>query len=213
MSAESSIPLNGMLPAMTTAANYAADKTIEFLQMKQEHLERQLLKQEIRNTNLYQSLIDSGVIPGGNLRTLANTVATTTSSNILDFLKNRNLLNGLKATSSNGGSSDSGGGVDAASTLSGGLNGLTSILPLGEAITSIGSVFEKLFGTKMWIYVILVTIIGIMLMIVTCFFMYCCCCNKFGKGLLCCCKFSGSSKKSKKKKQAIEDKSRLHCCL
>lgn len=208
--AESSILLNGVLPSMTTAANLVADKTIEFLKQQQEQLQRQLLKQEILNTNLYQSLIDSGVIPA---------VRTTTSStsNLLELLKNRSLLNGLSKTDDNQGSGSS--SASSAFNSAPNLANLASILPLSDAFTSLGTVFEKLFGTKFWIYILFALLIGTGFLILSCLFMYCCCCNRFGK-VLCCCRFgswfggggSRSSKKSKKK-QALEDASKIKCCV
>lgn len=207
--AESSNLLNGVLPSMTTAANLVADKTIEFLKQQQEQLQRQLLKQEILNTNLYQSLIDSGVIPA---------VRTTTSStsNLLELLKNRSLLNGLSKTDNNQGSGSS--SASSAFNSAPNLANLASILPLSDAFSSLGTVFEKLFGTKFWIYILFALLIGTGFLIISCLFMYCCCCNRFGK-VLCCCRFgswfgggSRSSKKSKKK-QALEDASKIKCCV
>lgn len=207
--AESSNLLNGVLPSMTTAANLVADKTIEFLKQQQEQLQRQLLKQEILNTNLYQSLIDSGVIPA---------VRTTTSStsNLLELLKNRSLLNGLSKTDDPQGSGSS--SASSAFNSAPNLANLASILPLSDAFTSLGTVFEKLFGTKFWIYILFALLIGTGFLIISCLFMYCCCCNRFGK-VLCCCRFgswfgggSRSSKKSKKK-QALEDASKIKCCV
>lgn len=232
--AESSILLNGMFPSVTTAANLVADKTIEFLRQQQEQLQRQLLKQEILNTNLYQSLIDSGVIPSFRTTTAAST--SNNANNLLELLKNRSLLNGLAKTSG-GGASDSSSAAASPSSVSTSLANsvpnlanLATILPLSEAFTSLGTVFEKLFGTKFWIYILVGLLIGTAFMVISCFFMYCCCCNRIGRAL-CCCRFGGNGNgasgctgwfsgrdggggKKTRKKQALDDSSSgFKCCV
>lgn len=200
-----SILLNGILSVPTTT-----ESQLDVLRRQQEELQRQLLKQEILNTNLYQSLIDSGF-----LRSSSTSTSTVVANNILDlFGKNRNsLMNNFN-------------NKNVASTFDSATSNLTnlaSILPLGDMFSSLGSVFEKLFGTKFWIYMLFAILIGTMFTIVWCFFMYCCCCNKVGK-MLCCCRFgnlfSTSSKKKKKKalsSTAKEDNNnpggkKFYCC-
>lgn len=226
--AESSILLNGMLPSVTTAANLVADKTIEFLRQQQEQLQRQLLRQEILNTNLYQSLIDSGVIP--SFRATTTTTAPSSSNSLLDLLKNRSLLSGLSKTATGDDSSAAGSSSGASSSHSvvPNLANLATILPLSDAFTSLGTVFDKLFGTKFWIYILMALLIGTAFLAISCFFMYCCCCNRIGKALCCCglgggggcgslCGWfsnrGGGSKKSRKKQQALDDTPRIKCCV
>lgn len=240
--AESSILLSGMLPSVTTAANLVADKTIEFLRQQQEQLQRQLLRQEILNTNLYQSLIDSGVIPSFRTTTTSSSVAAATSASnqLLDLLKNRSLLSGLAKTTGSGSgtgdassSSAAAGGSGASAVATSAFNSvpnlanLATILPLSEAFTSLGTIFDKLFGTKFWIYILLALLIGTAFTIISCFFMYCCCCNRLGKAL-CCCRFGGGgsgngwfssrsgghgNKKSRKKQSIDDSPSKIKCCV
>lgn len=183
-----SILINRLLSSTTT------ENPLEVIKRQQEQIQRQLLQQELLNTNLYQSLLISGLLQNNNLRApLPVTPPTTTASNILNLLQNRNLLNSnlLGNLGSNNGETTS------ATSIGNSLNNLASILPLGDAFSSLGTVFEKLFGTKFWIYAVLALVIGILFTIVSCFCMYCCCCSKLGRNLLCCCKWSKMSKSSK----------------
>lgn len=198
MSGSSSF-LNGLLTSTT-------ENPLEVIKRQQEQIQRQLLQQELLNTNLYQSLLNSGILQNNNLKAPLPITSTSTATNILNLLQNNNLLNGdllgklgAKQTT-------------ASNAISNSLNGLASILPLNDAFTSLGSVFEKLFGTKFWIYALLALLIGILFTMISCFCMYCCCCNRFGRNLLCCCKCHSFSKSSNKKKKALEDSKRFNCC-
>ncbi|RNA19955.1 hypothetical protein BpHYR1_051496 [Brachionus plicatilis] len=174
--------LNGLLSTTT-------ENPLEVIKRQQEQIQRQLLHQEFLNNNIYQSLLNSGFIQNGNIHN-KNFQLTTTSTqpSLLNLLKNRQFLNGLETT---------------ASPTS--LFSLASIFPLFEGISSLGDVFEKLFGTKFWIYAFLAIIVGIMFIIVTCFCMYCCCCNSLGRTFCkCCCKLSKLKKNRKKKKKEVE---------
>lgn len=176
--------LNGLLSTST-------ENPLEVIKRQQEQIQRQLLHQEFLNNNLYQSLLNSGFIQNGNVQSKNYQYTTTsTQSNLLNLLQNRQLFNGLSSETT-------------ASPTS--LFSLASIFPLIEGIGSLGDVFEKLFGTKFWIYAFLTIIIGIMFIIVTCFCMYCCCCNSLGRSFCkCCCKLSKFKKNTKKKKIEFE---------
>lgn len=197
-----------------------ADNELENLKLQQKQLQQQLLKQELINTNLYQSLLDSGILQLNSLRAVATT-AKTTVANFLDVFQSRH-----------GGGGPGGGGLTASidgygsnmnrfydgESLHGTsrLTGLASILPLSDIFTGLGSVFEKFFGTKFWIYGILAIFVCIILTFVVCFCTYCCCCTNFGKLFTCCfrclkcfncfkCCKTSSSKKKKMKAAAIKN--------
>ncbi|CAF0706844.1 unnamed protein product [Brachionus calyciflorus] len=192
MSDSSSNLLNGLFSTTT-------ENPLEVIKRQQEQIQRQLLQQELLNNNLYQSLLNSGLIQNG--KSQFQLTSTTTQSSLLNLLQNRNLLSGLSGS----------GETTASPIISNSLSSLASIFPLGDAISGLGSVFEKLFGTKFWIYAFLIITIGICFIIVSCFCIYCCCCNSFGRNLCkCCCmlskiKKSTKSSSSKKKKKELEN--------
>lgn len=201
-----------------------ADNELENLKLQQKQLQQQLLKQELINTNLYQSLIDSGLIQLNNLRAVATT-ARTTVANFLDvFQSNRGGGGGGGVGGIVDGHTNTG-GLLAKASLDGStshtnrlydnyydqgtsrLTSLASILPLNDMFTGLGSVFEKLFGTKFWLYGLFAIFICIILTFLVCCCTYCCCCTNVGKFFSCCFKcfkcfncFKSSSSSSKKKK-------------
>lgn len=193
---DSSAILNGLLSSTT-------ENPLEVIKRQQEQIQRQLLQQELLNSNIYNSLLNSGLIQGpNNQKPLLQLTTTSTQPNLLNLLQNRNLLNGYGETTGS-------------PIISNSLSSLASIFPLGDAFSSLGSVFEKLFGTKFWIYAFLAITIGILFTIVTCFCMYCCCCNSFGQKLCkCCCKLSKIGKTSKKKKKEVDNNNKkLKNCI
>lgn len=78
--------LSNILPSSHESTTQNA---IEALKEQSNQMQRQLLQQEILNTNLYQSLLNSGIIQNNYIRT----TSTTTVSNILQVLQGRNLMN------------------------------------------------------------------------------------------------------------------------
>lgn len=191
--------LQSLLTSTTKFTTTQTENALELLKYHQSQLEKKLLQQELINANLYQSLIDSGYIT----HRTASSSTVSSNLNILDMLKGKN---GLKTSSSltNSDSSSS-------------LNGLSSMLPLNDVFTGLTNVFEKFFGTKMWIYVLLAIVIASFLIFIFCFCMYCCCCSKIGRNLMCCwkCTSFGSLFKSKKKKKSANgnDDKRFSCCI
>ena len=207
LGASSSSILNALLASSTTrtsptvkALTYIADTELELLKYQQAQLQHKLVEQQLINSNLYQSLIDSGIIKLNNVKTLA-TSTRTAISNLIQMLQQQQQQDSskhqLSSIDDSGGISD-GGGAD---SHAGGGAGLSSILPVNDIFNGLSYVFEKLFGTKFWIYAILILFALFMIMF-ACFCMYCCCCSRIGRSL-CCIQskltncFSSSSKSSK----------------
>jgi hypothetical protein len=70
----SSIILNGLLLSTTPTIHLASNSEFEIIKKQQARLEQKLLQQELINTNLYQSLLDLGLLQ-----------RKTTVSSLLDF--------------------------------------------------------------------------------------------------------------------------------
>lgn len=189
-----SLILNKLIETTTS------ESAIEFLKKQQEQLQRQLEQQELLNQNLYKSLLDSGLLRQATTSTVANLYDSfrqnhytfnpnqysppTTLSSLINH--NLNYNNGL---------------------VGGGLN---SLLPFNEMFNGMGSVIEKLFGGKFWIYGIIAIFISIIFVFFACFCIYCCCCSRLGRTLMCCMKLPSISKSSSKKKEAEGNKK---CCF
>jgi hypothetical protein len=185
------------------------DNALELLKQQQNELQKKLLHQEMINANLYEHLINSGIIQSNLLKT--TTTSMTTSANLLELLRNRGILNHDSSNIYSNGRHET--------HPNSSLHGFGSILPINDVFTSLGMVFEKLFGSKFYIYAILAIFIGILFTMIACFCMYCCCCSKLGRGLMCCwkcTKFTKSVAKTsyKQKQKANENatKSAL-CCV
>jgi hypothetical protein len=176
-------------------ATTTIDSTLEYLKEQQNQLQRQLLKQEMLNSNLYQSLLNSGILQNGNQ--LKGAVSSVTTS--YDF--NESVNNGLATAAVTT--------VAAASTANQISRNFPSMLPIEDMIGNLSSVFNTLFGTKFWIYALVAIIVVVVLTSLTCMFVYCCCCSNPCRNILCCCKspfsFNRKSKSSRKKKKMIDD--------
>ena len=128
--------IKSLLASTTKVTSTLTENALDLLKYQQSQLQKQLLKQELLNANLYQSLLDSGILSGNNeaaFRDASNQI-TTTASNPLDILKNKGYL------SNNNGRN-----------LGSPIERLQSFLPLGEIYTGFSGIFERLFGTKFWL--------------------------------------------------------------
>ena len=167
-----------------------SENTLELLKKQQEQIQRQLQQQELINNNLYQSLINSGIL---------KRITTSTTANIFDSLQqNHFTLNEYEAPTT------------LANLLNNYKNPLTSLLPFSDMFNGMSSVFERLFGSKLMIY----AIIGMFFLLVfgcfVCFLGYCCCCTRIGRYLTCCFQCNLLPKKGNSKKKEAEAK---RCCI
>jgi len=183
------------------------DSALELLKQQQRELQKKLLHQEMINANLYEHLINSGIIQSNLLKTTTSSMST--SANLLELLKNRGILSHDSNNMYSSGRQDT----------NNSLQSFGSILPINDVFTSLGIVFEKLFGSKFYIYAILAIFIGILFTMIACFCMYCCCCSKLGRGLMCCLKCTSFTKsvakttyKQKQKGNENANKRAL-CCV
>ena len=202
---ESSSILQNLLTTTTQVTTKLTENALELLKYQQSQLEKKLLQQELINANLYQSLIDSGYITNR----IGSTSTTSNNLNILEMLKQRGILNNHNNNSINKNGITS-------SDSSNSVNGLASMLPLNDVFTGLSTVFEKFFGTKMWIYILLAFFIASIFLFIFCFCLYCFCCSKIGRTLCClnCSSFLSLFKKNSKKKLAKDsDSNRLKCCI
>ena len=86
--------IKSLLASTTKVTSTLTENALDLLKYQQSQLQKQLLKQELFNANLYQSLLDSGILSGNNeasFRDASNQI-TTTASNLLDILKNKGYL-------------------------------------------------------------------------------------------------------------------------
>ena len=208
--------LQSLFSTTTKITSTMTENALELLKYQQDQLQKQLLKQELMNANLYQSLLDSGIISNNNdaaFNAVSNQI-TTTASNILDILKNRGYLNQHdKATTSS-----------TLNNLGSLTSNLQSFLPLGDMFSGFSSIFEKMFGTKFWLYALVAILTGTFFTCIACFCMYCLCCSNFGRTLMCCFKCgwlswfkrassSSSSSSIIKKKASKDDVKKFKCCI
>ncbi len=182
-----SLILNSLLKTTTT------ENTLELIKNQQELLKKELQEQQIINKKFYQSIIDSGIL---------KQITSSTSPNIIDsfqanhYTNNQNeyippttLANLISNNKNN--------------------NGINSMLPFNDMFTGMGSVFEKLFGSKFWIYAFIALFICVAFSMFACFCIYCCCCSRLGR-LVCCFKCSSFSGNNSKKKEANR---KSKCCI
>jgi hypothetical protein len=202
--------IKSLLASTTKVTSTLTENALDLLKYQQSQLQKQLLKQELLNANLYQSLLDSGILSGNNeaaFRDASNQI-TTTASNLLDILKNKGYLNNNNNNGRNLGSP---------------IERLQSFLPLGEIYTGFSGIFERLFGTKFWLYALMAIVTGTFFTCIACFCMYCLCCSKFGNSIMCClnCGWLKWLKKlttthastSKKKELKSESNNKFKCCI
>ena len=196
--------------------------TLEFLENQQRLIHEKLQSQELLNSKLYESLLKSGIIDlndnvssGQKVRNiLSSTPVTKAAKSIFDLLNHKSELNENNLR------------VSQTSTFSPlhdlsrdrttgqmGNTGMASMLPLGHMVTNLNSIFEKLFGTKFWIYALIAILAGLLFTFIACFCMYCCCCSRIGRTLMCCCKCSGFDCKKSKKSMAANNSRCLKCCI
>jgi hypothetical protein len=189
-----SIILNKLLETTT-------ENTIEYLKQQQREIKKQLMEQEVLNKSLYESILKYGF--PRNEATIATTVPSIASStSLLDSLKQK--FNLLTTAASN---------TAAPSAPVSNINSLTSLLPFGDMLSGIGSVFQKLFGSEYWVYWLLAILISLLFTIITCCCIYCCCCSRIGRSLMCCCKCGGFSSSSSKKKKLNNDSIKSKFCF
>ena len=181
----SSLILNGILSTTT-------ENTLEILRQQQNELQKQLIEQQSLNKDLYKTLIKSGIL---------KRVSTTTVSSFLEQLRE----NGFELEDDLSNSRNSGNRpfYDG--------NKMHPLLPLNEMLNGISSVFEKLFGSKFWIYALLIIFVVFVVTVITCLCLYCCCCSRFGRGILCCCKWNKKSTNSLETKKSTIDKIKPRC--
>lgn len=207
--------IQSLLASTTKATSALTENALDLLKYQQSQLQKQLLKQELLNANLYQSLLDSGILSGNNeaaFRAASNQI-TTTATNILDILKNKGYLNNQNNGNNNNRN------IGAASPI----ERLQSFLPLGEIYTGFSGIFERLFGTKFWLYALMAILMGTFFTCIACFCMYCLCCSKFGNSIMCClnCGWLKWLKKattshastSKNKELKSDSESKFNCCI
>jgi hypothetical protein len=209
--------IQSLLASTTKVTSTLTENALDLLKYQQSQLQKQLLKQELLNANLYQSLLDSGILSGNNEAAfkLASNQITSTATNILDVLKNKGYLNNNHNNHNNR--------VD----LSSPIERLQTFLPLGEIYAGFSGIFERLFGSKFWLYALLAIVTGTFFTCIACFCMYCLCCSRFGNGLMCFLNcswlkwlkkrvtFSASaSKKKKELKSSVSDSNnKFKCCI
>lgn len=210
---------------LSSTIAHSSEHSIDFLKQQQMLIKQHLENQQLLNNNLYESLLNTGLMKHdaaaassngvNHLNSLGSSLATSTAkmtNNILDLLRqNRAVSNSFSNL-----------GFGSSSTPSNSLMGgnLTSMLPLGDLFTNLSGVFERLFGTKFWIYALIAILSGLIFTFIACFCMYCCCCTRLGRTLMCCCRcgsfsFGSSSKSSakKKKKKLMANESTGKCCI
>ena len=177
------------------------ENILEILKQQQESIREQLKEQQLINNNLYQSLINSGI--------LKRIMTSSTPTNVYDSFRQNHFTNqndyGASTTFSSLLENNQ---INNVNHNSNG-NTLNSMLPFNDMFTGMSSVFEKLFGSKFWIYALIALFIGITLTFFACFCIYCFCCSKLGR-FFCCLKCSSFSKGSKKKEA---EACRLKCCI
>ena len=201
--------LQSLFATTTKITSTMTENALELLKYQQDQLQKQLLKQELLNANLYQSLLDSGILSNNNEAAFnaASNQITSTAANILDILKNRGYLNQQATTSST------------LNNLSSFTSNLQSFLPLGDMFSGFSSIFEKMFGTKFWLYALVAILTGTFFTCIACFCMYCLCCSNFGRTLMCCLKcgwfswFKRANGNSSKKKESKDNTGKLKCCI
>ena len=195
--------IQSLFASTTKITSTMTENALDLLKYQQSQLQKQLLKQELLNANLYQSLLDSGILSSNSEAAFkaASNQITTTTSNIFDILKNRGYLN----QNSHGPNST--------------LEKLQSFLPRGDMFSGFSSIFERLFGSKFWLYVLLAILMGTFFTCIACFCMYCLCCSKFGNSIMCClnCGWLSWLKRllssTCKKKDLKSDPNKFKCCI
>lgn len=202
---DSQFLIKSLLASTTKITSTMTENALELLKYQQSQLQKQLLKQELLNANLYQSLLDSGILSSNSEAAFkeASNQITTTASNVLNILKNRGFL---------------GQNVNHDSNISP-LEKLQSFLPLNDMFSGFSSIFEKLFGTKFWLYALLAILTGTFFTCIACFCMYCLCCSKFGNSIMCCLNcgwlswFKRIKNSTSKKKELKTDPNKFKCCI
>ena len=58
--------IKSLLASTTKVTSTLTENALDLLKYQQSQLQKQLLKQELLNANLYQSLLDSGILSGNN---------------------------------------------------------------------------------------------------------------------------------------------------
>lgn len=196
---------------------------LELIENQQRLIHEKLNSQELLNTKLYESLLKSGLIDLNNENTssnvqkvrnmLSSTPATKVAKSIFDLLNHKSELNEntlrVAQTSTFSPLHDL---ARDRNTNPAAAAGMASMLPLGDMVTNLNSIFEKLFGTKFWIYALIAILAGLLFTFIACFCMYCCCCSRLGRTLMCCCS-TFDCKKSKKSLAAKNSPRCLKCCI
>jgi hypothetical protein len=190
-----SLILNKLIETTTS------ENTLEILRKQQESIKEQLKEQQLINNNLYQSLINSGIL---------KRITSSTSANIYDSFRQNHFTNQNDYGASTTLSSliENNHNNNNNNNLSN--NGLNSLLPFNDMFNGMGSVFEKFFGSKFWIYALIALFIGITFTFFACFCIYCFCCSRLGR-FFCCLKCNSFSSGSKKKE--AESRKLNKCCI
>lgn len=187
------------------APNYIRETQTELFEQRklQQQLQQQLMQQQMYNANLYQNLLNSGLLNNNNnnLNNNANLlIRSTTQQAITSACANcanavSNSLETIQTTTKsalnffNYGNSASG--------------NMNSILGLNDIYKNFGQVFEQLFGSKFLIYALLTIIAGIALAFILCYCFYCCCCSNYFSRFCFCCKKKTSKKKKLSSKLCV----------
>ena len=179
------------------------------LQLQQQQLQQQLLQQQLLNSNFYNSLMNSGMLEN---KVTAKMNYNINSNNCLDCVQNKlvELVTQTAATTTNVDSSSKT-NLFASSNTS---NLFSSILPINDIFNNLGSILEKLFGSKYIMYGFIGVIVTITILMFFCY-IYCCCCSKKNclEKIFCCCCCSCFPKKKKKiiEKKKIDSGKKIFC--
>jgi hypothetical protein len=179
------------------------------LQLQQQQLQQQLLQQQLFNTNFYNSLMNSGILQN---KVTAKMNYNVNNNDCLDCVQNKlvELTTQAAATSTNI-DSTSKSNLFASSNSS---NLFSSMLPLNDIFNNLGTVIEKLFGSKYMMYAFFGVILTVTVLLFFCY-IYCCCCSKKNclEKLFCCCCCSCFRKNKKKmiEKKKIDSGKKIFC--
>ena len=74
--------IQSLFASTTKITSTMTENALDLLKYQQSQLQKQLLKQELLNANLYQSLLDSGILSSNSeaaFKAASNQITTTTS--------------------------------------------------------------------------------------------------------------------------------------
>lgn len=156
---------------LLTVAQTSTENALELIKRQQEQIQKQLSHQQY----LYQNLLNYGLLQQNNGQYDVSGSGQSGNRQRFFFDSERKPSN----------------------TMLGGLS--SAMLPFSNMFSGFGSILERLLGTKLWSYAIVVILIGVVLTMVACFCMYCCCCTPLGRICRCQCPRWCFLNKTKKK--------------